>query len=68
MESFPLKNKNVRYSLCVINVFTKYGWDKPLKDKKVKTLLNAFIETVDDLIVNQINYRLIKKENFIINF
>ena len=48
MESFPLKNKNVKYSLCVINVFTKYGWDKPLKDYKVKTLLNAFIETVDE--------------------
>ena len=44
MESFSSKNKSVKYLLCVIDVFTKYAWVKPLKDKKGKTVLNAFIE------------------------
>ena len=41
------KNKNVKFSLCVIDVFTKYKWVKPIKDKKGKTALNAFIEIVN---------------------
>ena len=40
------KNKNVRYLLCGIDVFTKYAWIKLLKDKKGKTVLNAFIKIV----------------------
>ena len=32
MESLYLKNKNVKYLLCVIDVFTKYVWVKLLKD------------------------------------
>ena len=34
MESSSSKNKNVNYLLCLIDVFTKYTWVKPLKDKK----------------------------------
>ena len=48
MESLFSKNKNVKYLLCVIDVFTKYAWVKPLKDKKCKTILNAFIEIVNE--------------------
>ena len=36
MESLSSKNKNVKYLLCVIDVFTKYAWVKTLKTKKVK--------------------------------
>ena len=50
MESLPTKNKRVKYSLCVIDVFTKYALVKPLKDKG-KTVLNAYIE----INVNQSN-------------
>ena len=32
MESLPLMNKDVKYILCVIDVFTKYVWVKPSKD------------------------------------
>ena len=46
MESLSSKKKNVEYLLCVINVFTKHAWVKPLKDKKGKTILNVFIERV----------------------
>ena len=31
----------------VIDVSTKYAWVKPLKDKKGKTILNAFIEIIN---------------------
>ena len=48
MESLTSKNENVKYLLCVIDVFTKYAWVKPLKDKKGKTVLNAFIKIVND--------------------
>ena len=48
MESFSSKNKNVKYLFCVIDVFTKYAWNEPLKDKKSKTVLNAFIEIVNE--------------------
>ena len=48
MELLSSKNKNVKYFLCVIDVFTKYAWVKPLKHKKGKTILNAFIEIVNE--------------------
>ena len=48
MGSLPFKNKNVRYLLCVIDVFTKYAWVNPLKNKKGKTILRAFIEIVNE--------------------
>ena len=43
-----LSSKNNKYSLCVIDVFTKYAWVKPLKDKKGKTVLNIFIKIVNE--------------------
>ena len=48
MESLSSKNKNAKYLLCVIDVFTKYACVKPLKYKKSKTVLNAFIEIVNE--------------------
>ena len=48
MKSLSSKNKNVKYLLCVINVFTKYAWIEPLKDKKGKKVLNTFIEIVNE--------------------
>ena len=34
--------------MCVIDVFTKYAWVKPLKNKKGKTALKAFMEIVNE--------------------
>ena len=48
MESLSSKNKNVKCLLCFIDVFTKYAWIKPLKDKKSKTVPNTFIEIVNE--------------------
>ena len=48
MESVSSKDKNVKYLLPVIDVFTKYTWVKLFKDTKVTRLLNAFIKIVNE--------------------
>ena len=48
MESLSSSDRFIRYLLCVIDVFTKYAWVKPLKDKKVKTALKTFIDIVNE--------------------
>ena len=48
MESLYSKNKNIEYLLCIIDVFTKYALVKSLKDKKCKTVVNIFIEIVNE--------------------
>ena len=35
-------NKGTRFLLCVIDLFSKYVWFVPLKDKKGITIVNAF--------------------------
>ena len=35
-------NKRFRFLLCVIDIFGKYAWVAPLKDKKGITITNAF--------------------------
>ena len=71
MESLSTKNKSVKYLLCVIDVFTKYGWVKPLKDnkedKKVKTVLNVFIKIVNEPNRKPNSLWIDQEENFIIN-
>ena len=47
MGSLSSKNRNVKYILCAIDVSTKYAWVKP-KDKKGTTVLNAFIERLNE--------------------
>ena len=54
MESSASNKKNVNYFLCVIDVFTKYAWIKPLENKKKKTVLYAFIEIVNEYNSNPI--------------
>ena len=48
MEEPFSKNENVKYLLCVIDVFSKYAWVKRLKDKNNKIVLNAFMEIVNE--------------------
>ena len=66
MESSSSMNKHVKYLLCVIDVFSKYEWVTLLKDKKGKTVLNVFIEIVNEFNC-QIHYGLINEDNFTIN-
>ena len=49
MESLSSKNKIVKYLLCIMDIFIKYIWViKPLKDKKGKTVINAFMEILSE--------------------
>ena len=41
-------NKGFRLLLCVIDIFSKYAWIVPLKDKKGVTITNAFQKILDD--------------------
>ena len=47
-RSFPSKNWGVKYLLCVVDVFMKYAWVKPLKEKLAETLLSGFVGTVNE--------------------
>ena len=42
MQQFSRWNAGYRYLLMVLDVFSKYGWIVPLKDKKGETVMNAF--------------------------
>ena len=44
MQKFSKWNKGIKYLLTVIDVFSKYGWIKPLKDKKTENVSKAFNE------------------------
>ena len=42
MQSSSKHNKGIKYLLCAINLFSKYAWVIPLKDKKRTSIVNAF--------------------------
>ena len=61
-------NKRFRVSLCVIDIYRKYTWAVPFKDKKGITFTNAF-QKISDKSKRKPNkkYGLIKATNFIID-
>ena len=68
MQSLSKYNKRTRCLLCVINLFSKYAWVIPIKDKKGASIVNALSEKYSVILIeNQIKYGLIKVVNFIIN-
>ena len=42
MQSLSRKNKGIKYLLCVIDLYSKYAFVVPLKDKKRISIVNAF--------------------------
>ena len=42
MQSLSKFNKGIKYLLCAIDLFSKYAWVIPLKDKKGTSIVNAF--------------------------
>ena len=42
MGKFSKWNKGTKYLLMVIDVFSKFGWIRPLKDKRGQTVADAF--------------------------
>ena len=50
MQSLSRKNKGIKYLLCVIDLFSKYAFVVPLKDKEGISIVHAF-----DKIIKQSN-------------
>ena len=42
MQSLSKYNKVIKYLLCAIDIFSKCGWDVPLKDKRGTSIVNVF--------------------------
>ena len=55
MQSLSKKNKGIKYLSCAIDLYSKYAFVVPLKDKKVISIVNAF-----DKIIKQSNRKLNK--------
>ena len=48
MSSLSKYNKGIKYLLCVIDLFSKYAWAIPIKDKKETSIVNAFKKILSD--------------------
>ena len=42
MQSLSKYNKGIKYLVCAIDLFSKYAWVIPIKDKKGASIVNAF--------------------------
>ena len=49
-------NKGFRFLLCVTDIFSRYGWVVPLKDKKGVSIFNAFQKILGDSKRKQTRY------------
>ena len=68
MQSLSKYDKGIKYLLCSIDLFSKYAWVIPMKDKKGTNIVNTFKKIIStELHANQIKYGLIKVVKFIIN-
>ena len=48
MQLISKFNKGFRFLLCAIDIFSKYAWVVPLKDKKGVSIVNAFQKILKD--------------------
>ena len=63
VQSLSKYNKGMKYLLCAIDLFSKYDWVVPLKDKRGITIAKLKLKDI-----NQIKYGLINVVNFTITF
>ena len=47
MQLISKFNRRFRFLLCVIDIFSKYVWVVPLKDKKGVSIVDAFQKILD---------------------
>ena len=47
MQSLSRKNKGIKYLLCAIDLYSKYAFGIPLKDKKGISIVNAFNKIIE---------------------
>ena len=46
MQSLSTKNKGIKYLVCALDLFSKYTFVVPLKDKKGISIVNAFYKII----------------------
>ena len=68
MQSLSTKNKGIKYLLCAIDLYSKYAFVVPLKDKKGISIVNAFDKIIKQSHRKPNKYGQIREENFIIMF
>ena len=49
MQLLSKFNNRFRFLFCVIDIFSKYAWIIPLKDKKGISIVNSFQKILNDL-------------------
>ena len=54
MQSLSKYNKGIKYLLCAIDLFSKYAWVAPIKDKKGASIVNAFKKIISKRKTNKI--------------
>ena len=67
MQLLSKFKKEIRFLLCVIDIFSKCAWVIPSKDKKVLQLLMLFKKSQMNIITNQTKYGQIKTVVFIMD-
>ena len=48
MQSLSKSNGGIKYLLCAIDIFSKYAWVVPLKDKRGITIANAIQKIISE--------------------
>ena len=48
MQSLSKYNKGVKHLLCAIDLFSKYAWVIPIKEKKGTSIVNAFKKIISE--------------------
>ena len=48
MQSLSKFNKGVKHLLCAIDLFSKYAWVIPIKDKEGTSIVNAFKKIISE--------------------
>ena len=66
MQLISKFNKEFKFLLCVIDIFSKYVWVIPSKDKKGVSTVDVFQKILDHSNRNQTKYGLTKEVNFTI--
>ena len=66
MQALSKYNRGIKYLLWAIDLFSRYDWVIPIKDKKGTTIVNA-VKKLFQKKGGQIKYGLIKQVNFTIN-
>ena len=48
MQKLSKYNKGIKYLLCAIDLFSRYAWVIPIKDKKGTSIVNAFQKIISE--------------------